>query len=614
MKKYLLGGCLIMAAIFSYTACLNPVNFNEEQLPTIHIDGSLDTNNVTRGSTYIVNLSKSLNFTNVVITQTENQALATNEEPYLVSKFPNTKDSTGNWKKVKAKYVQPSDIEYEVEVKIIDGSDEAGPSFSKSTDLLATMPGMVYYIWIYRTKDQAYIDSQIAAGVPAEFADVVVTSPQNPNPPPALPFPSDDDTQNIEVNVGADNGNIVAALERISNTLVNVFVKTGPSTDDENGSVPPVISPANRTAMGTFIVVNLSKTKNIDWVTFHEETAVGVYSNVYTIIPSNLSAPGTTAVAAQDRKGIALKQGSYGITAGYNGTSQTVRKTGIVVPSNDPQAIQEHYIYFYKATNGSYVLSVERPEKGDLDPTDNLPPNSGYHVGIVTIVNKTTSALVNSISIVQAPQPPAPVAPPPPHNRGSMTKDYRNFMPSQPIAGNGRFGSVDFIGTSAFPIDGWFIANVTLLTLEDVVTVQKLIYLNDTIAEIIITDAEIRVNKVPGAKITVTNNTMAAASIIGTVISKIEISNTANPTEHMDFTLAAANNGGQNSFTVLNSPGMPIVENYSYNAKLTVSVTKQFVGDYIIDGTTVRDPLISSTGIVTKSFSPNNSLYGKDGP
>jgi hypothetical protein len=353
--------------------------------------------------------------------------------------------------------------------------------------------------------------------------------------------------------------------------------------------------------MGTFIVVNLSRTRNIDWVTFHEETTVGIYSNVYTIIPSASSAPGTTAVAAQDRKGIALKQGHYGITAGHNGT-QTGSKTGIVVPSNDPQAIKEHYIYFYKARNGSYVLSVDRPDNSDIDPTDVLPPDAGRGVGIVTIINRTTSGLVDSISITSRDNPA----------RGSMVKNYTEFKPSpQPISGNGSSGSVEFIGTASpnFPIDGYFFANVTLLTVEDVVTVQRLIYLNNSIAEIIITDADIGVSKVPGAKIAVTNNTTTTS-----VIGKIEIYNTAVTSEHADFTLAIANDGVPYSFNVLNSPGMPIVENYLYNAKLTVTVTKQFVGEYTVDGTTVRDPLISSTGIVTKSFTPDNRLYGKDGP
>jgi hypothetical protein len=593
MKKNLLSVCLGLAVLFAYTTCLNPVNFDETQLPTLDITGSLDTRDVTAASTYIVNLSKSLNFTEVTVTQNLNPALATNEVPYLVSKFPNTKNAQGNWKNVKARYIQASDIEYEVGLNIINGNTET-PSFFRTTDLYATQSKGIYYIWLYRTKDQSYIDSQIAAGVPPEFADVLVISPQDPNLPPLLPAPSDEDTQNIEVNIGSsNNADIVAVLQKISNTLVNGFVKAEPpSADDENGSVPPVISPHNRSEMGTFIVVNLSRTMNIDSVAFKQEEGIGVYSNVYTIISPS---PGTPAVAAQDRNAIALKNGTYAITAAYGGAKTTSPKRGVLLPSNDPQTVREHYIYFYKAKNGSYELSIDRPITEDIDPSDVLPP-SEYGAGRVRIVNRTTNALVDSISITSKDHP----------ERGLMAKNYTGFIPARPIGYD--VGEVDFTGTPTFPIDGYFVANVSLLTAEDIVMVTRLVFLNNSIAEIIIEPNDAVLSNVPGSKITVTNATTTES-----VINKIEIFNVAQPAEHADVTLAIAN-GNAYSFNVVSTPGMPIMEGYSYKAKLTVTVTKQLTGKYTIDGNEVENPLITNTGVIEKDFSPDNSLYGKNGP
>jgi hypothetical protein len=600
MKKYFLGVCSILAVLFSYAGCLNPINFDAIQLPAIEVTGSLDTRDVTAASTYFVNMSKTLSFTNVSITQKENPALAENDPPYLVTEFPNTKDSQGNWKNVKARYIQASDIEYEVELTIINSGNE-GSTFTKATDLLATQSKGIYYVWIYRTKDQTYIDAQKAAGVPDEFADVILASPQDPNPPPFLPAPSDDDTQNIEINVGSsNNADIVAVLKTISNTLVNGFIKDAlPSADDENGSVPPVVSPHNRSEMGTFIVVNFSQSRNIDSVTFKQETGVETYSNTYSIISPDSTTP---AVRTKDRNAIALKNGTYDVTATHGGTDITGAKRVVLVPSNDPQTLKEHYIYFYKAKNGSYVLSVEMPGNNDIDPSDVLPPDNGHGVGRVRIINRTTNGLVESISIVSKAHP----------ELGSAVKFYNDFIPSQPI-GYG-FGEVEFTGTSAFPIDGYFIANVNLLTIDDIVTVTRLIYLKNSIAQIIIEPNGAVPSKVPGSKITVTNATTTAS-----VIDKIEIFNIAQPAEHADVTLDIANGSGPYSFNVVSTPGMPILKDnppdlYRYQAKLTVTVTKQLTGTYNIGGSPVDNPVVTNTGIIIKDFSPDNVLYGKDGP
>ncbi|MDR1971115.1 MAG: hypothetical protein LBQ46_04265 [Treponema sp.] len=616
MKKHAISAiaAIIGAGILVFLAsCINPIGFADgpielslELSGEVGLTGTVDTKDVTAASTYIVNMSKTLDFLDVTITQKENPKLASEVPPYLISKFDNTKDSGGNWKIVKTKYVQASDIEYEVELSI-QSRPAGASSFKLATDVFATQSRGIYYVWIYRTTDQTYINKQKEAGVPDDLADVVVVSPNDPNAARPFPPPSPGDTNttiNIDVG-GSDHTAIVAALQSISNALVNLSGAntTEKTAEEENGSVPPIISPQNRTVMGTFVVVNLSRSRNVDWVQFVDEGrtfGAPAQNLTHTLNSVTVTTTGGAvaypAVAVQDRRGIGLLQGNYKITAGHNVTEKTSVKTGVIMPSNDPQSIREHYLYFYKDKSGNYVINVERPADNDLDPTDVLPPAQGSGVGRITLVNRTTKAVLQSVTLEARDNP----------QRGDKTWLYSDFVRHAPInAGSDDY--VDVLGTAEFPIDGFFLATVNAVTAEGNTAITRLIYLNNTIAEIIVTDNDLG-TFVPGARITVNNRSTTTS-----LVSSVKISD-ANTSSNYQVYTTNVGNGQTTTFDVLNSVGMPIAADRNYTAQAAVTVTKQFEGTFVIDGENVVNPVIQNTGTIPVTITPNGQLYGDTGP
>ncbi|MDR1576239.1 MAG: hypothetical protein LBS37_09565 [Treponema sp.] len=614
MRKYLrfITGFVLCAAVLVFLySCLNPIGFTPEDFKLqikgdITIDGALETKDITAASTYIVNMSNSLDFLDITITQKENPKLATETPPYLISVFNNTKDSNNNWKIVKTKYVQASDIEYEVELNI-QQRPGGSSSVKKTADVYATQSKGIYYVWMYRTEDASYINEQKANGVSDEFADIVVVSPNDPNMRRPFPIPKPGDTNTtIDINVGSsDNAAIQDILQKIANTIVNIADNTGEKTpEEENGSVPPIISPKNRATMGTFVVVNLSRTRNVDWVQFVDEGRTfgdPLQNVIHTINSVSVQNEGGTvafpAVAAQDRRAIALQQGQYKITAGHNGTERTAMKTGIIVPSNDPQTTKEHYLYFYRDKSGNYVVNVEKPGENDMDPTDVLPPSQGSGVGRITLVNKTTGAVLDSVTL-EARDYPA---------RGDKTWTYTDFARGAPLNINAS-DDVDMIGTSLFPIDGYFIASVNAITSEGACAVTRLVYLNNTIAEIIVTDNDVAARKVPGARINVLNTSSTIS-----VVESVKITDAKTSANYQVYTTNVPN-GNAVTFDVINSIGMPIIEGRDYTAQASVTVTKQFTGIFEVNGEEVENPVLTYSGAINVSIAPDGKLYGANGP
>jgi hypothetical protein len=614
MLKHLksIFGFILCSGVMSLLSCLNPIGFTPEDFKLqitgdITVDGALETKDITAASTYIVNMSNSLDFLDVTITQKENPKLATETPPYLISAFNNTKDSSNNWKIVKTKYIQASDIEYEVELNI-QQRPGGSSSVKKATDVYATQSKGIYYVWMYRTEDASYIDKQKANGVSDELADVVVVSPNDPNMQRPFPVPKPGDTNTtIDINVGSsDNAAILDILQRIANAIVNSSGNnTGEKTpEEENGSVPPIISPQNRTTMGTFVVVNLSRTRNVDWVQFVDEGrtfGVPLQNLTHTINSVSVQNDGGTvafpAVAAQDRRAIALQQGQYKITAGHNGTEKTAMKTGIIVPSNDPQTTKEHYLYFYKDKSGNYVINVEKPGENDMDHTDVLPPSQGSGVGRITLVNKTTRAVLDSVTL-EARDYPA---------RGNKTWTHTDFVKKAPVNINAS-DDVDMIGTSLFPIDGYFIASVNAITSEGAYAVTRLVYLNNTIAEIIVTDNDVAVQKVPGARISLLNTSSTTS-----IVESVKITDAETSTNYQVYTTNAPN-GNAVTFDVLNSIGMPIIEGRNYTARASLTVTKQFIGKFMVNYEEVENPILTYSGVINVAIAPDGKLYGANGP
>jgi hypothetical protein len=143
--------------------------------------------------------------------------------------------------------------------------------------------------------------------------------------------------------------------------------------------------------MGTFIVMNMTKSQAVNNVSF---AMAGRAYNIATVTSGGTEIP---AVRTRDQQSIALGQGSWETVVTYtqNGTPvQTRTVNSLVIPLNDPQAFRTNYLYFYRVKNGGYDIShVWPPVPNDADEKDNsevLGPNQG----ILEVINRSRSDTV----------------------------------------------------------------------------------------------------------------------------------------------------------------------------------------------------------------------------
>ncbi|MDR2543308.1 MAG: hypothetical protein LBC80_07675, partial [Treponema sp.] len=289
-----------------------------------------------------------------------------------------------------------------------------------------------------------------------------------------LPFPR----QVVELFIYKNTQNQIVVNINVNNADP---IDTGAPIEDPlkgEGSSPAIIPPENRTTMGTFIIVNQTNSQHIDSVNFRMGT------REYTIETMNHPGGGNTyAVSVNDRRSIALGQGDWAITMMHHlvtsqGTIQEVTvgpRTAVIVPSNDPQAASEHYMYFYRNNRGGYSISQSWPPfPNDVHEEDFLPPDDGHGRGVIKIDNRSP-AMVTSTSIVNI------------NNMSSIEYGFDLFEPSVPVQLN-RIGFVPVVGNALFPIlpGDHYLVIVTLETAEEVYTIQRRAYIKDQVVNIVI--------------------------------------------------------------------------------------------------------------------------------
>jgi hypothetical protein len=331
------------------------------------------------------------------------------------------------------------------------------------------------------------------------------------------------------------------------------------------GSSPAVIPPENRNKMGTLIVVNKSPVQVIDGVDFR------MGGSDYTI----------GSIGASDKQSIALGQGSWATRLTY--TRDGVEKilgpiNSVIVPSNDPQAIKEHYLYFYLNNRGEYAISPEWPPyPNDAVEEDLLPRDSGYGRGLIKIVNNST-ALAGMVII---------------HNLKDVSRfpfaiDYDSFTPPVPIQYN-KTGYVDVIGTEEFPIEAHegYLIQVTLENSEGVGMVERKAYIKDQMVTIVIAADDLSFNNAQGAKVTLENKTSNWP---------VEITNLIVQNKLVDY---------QNSYFSISSwipqgtigSGKSAVQYVMSTTAMPITPDAQFDAIVVIQGNGI-------TRVLTKNFDP----------
>ena len=379
-RKTLIGLVLILGMLLS--ACLDPSEFDTGwEFPSL--SGNFTFTDITNAVLIITNWSRTVSVTDVRIGYdiTDYGPLPPNQPPpaghlsQLVS-FPGRPGPLER----KAQYLPPSDDNYWIFIEYKYDDNETGWVFlSGPTAITLPLPQRIAHLSIFR---------DIYGEVKVEVSNE--TDTDVPGGPPADADPGD----------------------------------TGTPKDDPHaseGSVPAVIPEDRRGSMGTVVIVNMSNSERIHRVHFN---MAGRDYNMW-------------GVNYRDRQSIALGNGSWTTTVyhGDNVIHEIGPRNVITVPSNDPQAASEHYLFFYRTRLGGYQVSNSWPPvPNDVHEEDILPPVPPGHRfgrGVIEITNNT-NALVTSVNILDRD-----------HNDSKFI-GYEDFFPPQPI--QNRIGSVIVIG------------------------------------------------------------------------------------------------------------------------------------------------------------------------
>jgi hypothetical protein len=502
---------LISAVFMIFAACLNPVEFNPDDV--YNITGDINTTDVTSAVLMLTNRSKTVDVTNVTITQPEWEA----SEKNLWAQAPSI-SITNRPKRLerKAQYLTPSDKSYQIVIDYTFDAIENSPTAGTGTKTLIIplpLPRQVVELFIYRNSNGDVI------------IDIEVTDPDL-----------------------TDTGNPP---------------ETDPSLGE--GSSPAVIPPENRNKMATFVVINKTNSQIIDSSNF-KMGGVG-----YTM----------GKIGVTDKQSIALGQGAWDTTVKYtlNNTSITLGpKSSVIVPSNDPQAIKEHYLYFYKTKRGDYNISQEWPPyPNDADEEDLLPPDIyGKGRGLIKIINNSYS-MARLVTIVNL------------HDTGisPMIIYYPDFSPPVPVQ-YAKTGYVNVIGTADFPIDAHegYLIQVSLEANDSLFTVERKAYIKDQVVTILINGEDLKETNVVGAKVTLQNKVSSWPVMITSMIVRNKAS--AQSSVYGIYTWQPSGVIGNNNEAVqyvISSAGMPILKGEKFEAVITVQGNHR-------------------TGIITRDFSP----------
>ena len=605
-KRFGSAAALLLGVLLTMSACLNPIGFNPElklSIDTTVVQGEEDWRIKISDSAVLmlVNRSKTIDVTNVIIKQPENPEAA---DP--VASFPNKPARLTR----KAQYVQPSDLDYVIQVFYNDHKSGVPVPGSETVTMPLPKP-QEYSVYIYRDKGGIVIVDKDASA-PADMEDT--------QDPPATP------PQNPE---------------------------------DGEGSSPSVIPPYNRDKMGTFVVMNMTRSQAIDNVQFQMSASGGSKSCSINTMTQTLFGQTQTvpAVRPSDQQSISLGQGSWNVQVNYTpaGPGSNLAhppagpKNAVVIPISDPQALRSNYLYFYKTKSGGYTISSTWPpaagdastnenveiedtlpdgwglleitnksatgtvvekiriDAGDytvnmafddmvrfplpagevgvafkpksrqifgfslprtitagqvtklsyvdyLGNTDELPADEGHGVGMLKIINNSTGTVMSATVLRLT-------------DLQSRSIPYNEFSPPNSIGYN-RTGNALVMGTASFPVISGvnFLIQLDIQTPGGLVVVERKVELLNQIVEILVQESDLKDTKRYGSKVVIHNNTDTPSILFG-----LEIYNKNIPAASAVYSLSVNSPPYRNAAVyALSTTTVPILEGAHYGARVTV--------------------------------------------
>ena len=354
----------LAAALALLSSCINPTAFAPEIKLSVDatITGEVGTYDVTAATLYVVNGSKTADFIFMTIKQPSNKSAA---DPYA------TIDNAAK-KKMKAKHIQASDIEYEAVVECVDPLQNDGKPFTLTTDILAPTARTPYYIYLYRDKDTGAL--------------VLV----NPDYPP-LPIPDMDDSSDYFINIYNRPNN------RPPNNEINVSINVNGANDDElnininEGAVDITLPTSAQTVLGSFIVKNVTKDMNLNSVKFTK--GQGANKHVHSI---------AGGPPARNQQSIVLRNGQWSVDIDYGApdpASPEIKGKNVQAASDANPSSVYNVLYFYKTNRGTYDVTTTWPPIPNDAAEDTVPQTElcGPNQGILKVVNKSTKWWIEDV-------------------------------------------------------------------------------------------------------------------------------------------------------------------------------------------------------------------------
>ncbi|MCL1993658.1 MAG: hypothetical protein FWG66_12005 [Spirochaetes bacterium] len=497
----------VLAMTVGLAGCLDPMNFDPSSI-AINVTGRIDFTDVTDGALVIANRSRSVDVESVHIrfdpadwAQFLPNANLSEHQLELLNR---ERGFTGMPRalQTRAIFLPPTQVTYvaTMQWRLREGAEPLPDGSTYGTivqEFHILSSQQVYQVVLYRNR----------------VGDVVVTPPHTVNPEDSLP---------------GDLG------------------EAAPDANPGEGSSPGVIAPSNRNRMGTFVVQNMTRSQSIDRVVFTNE---GNRAISFTM----------GAVRTRDMQSIALGQGTWEaqVFYTYNGQERASRPRNVViVPSNDPQALQLHNLFFYRTNMGVYDIDTRWPAV-DAAEDQFLPEDQGFGRGTLQIRNNTPRP-VESVTIRSRDD-----------RSNSLIVFSSDFRPSGVIALN-ETGFVEIVGDRDFSIGQGqqFIVQMDLLWGDDVITVERdNVHLHNRVVQIVIDPSELPPDpSLPSPErvgVTVAVNNQTAGDMEARILG-VEIRNTRFPVESRYFSVnnwspsGSIDPAGWARFGVFSSQAMPI--------------------------------------------------------
>jgi hypothetical protein len=577
--------CLVAVAPLFLGTCLNPLDFNTENLPRIPVDvsGSLDVSIKDVAVFWLINRTKDVDVTSLTV----HRGQADNEtaDQYVYPKHYANLPKAG---KSLASYHTPTELYYTVSAIWKRNNGELGAidalhiQFPRAIDYK-------YYLYWTKAGDLVLVDETMLQQLP---------------PDPDLNWPDSNfgpdsagSTHTMVVlNVTQDQG--IDEVKFTKGSCTYAIVQEPRARDQEMiyldaGSYDTTISYTKngvQTTIGpkTAIVTQElgSMAVKTNFLYFYK-TNNGNYqiSQTWPPIPNDASAENRPEDALNENQGIleivnnAVPNNPHALIAriliNNNEYSNSINTSSYMAPGDPPRRYilpaGPVFVSFRPTDQTNYGQISEREIRprevttlsyiNDLGNPWTFPSNSSDGAGLISIENKSNGVVLSAAV----------------YNPGDMlrsiTTGYEDFTPPNPIHFN-QTGLVEVIGTPEVKLNdpqitGLQVIHVVLQTTEGLVVVERYGKINGNIVPVIITDNDLKPGNRVGSKVTVVNGT-SSGRIMGMYVYD-RTNNSSLISIGAAYSLDIPAGGSKNDIYILSTTGLPIMAGHTYKAAFAVS-------------------------------------------